>query len=63
MRPAVSRTSSAGASGRSYWIERAPAVTGPWTTLATPTAPLSGLIEYLDVNPPPGQAFYRTAQP
>jgi len=48
-----------GESGRSYRIERAPAVTGPWTTLATPTAH----IEYLDVNPPPGQAFYRTAQP
>jgi uncharacterized delta-60 repeat protein len=52
-----------GESGRSYRIERAPAVTGPWTTLATPTAPIGGIIEYLDVNPPPGQAFYRTVQP
>lgn len=39
------------------------AVTGPWSTLATPTAPISGLIEYVDTNPPAGSAFYRTWQP
>jgi hypothetical protein len=52
-----------GESGVAYKIERAPAVTGPWETIAMPTAPASGLIEYHDMNPPPGQAFYRTVQP
>jgi len=49
--------------GRSYTIERAPAVTGPWTSINTQTAPASGLLEYLDAPPPPGQAYYRTVQP
>ncbi len=52
-----------GIPGRSYSIERAPAVTGPWTTLNTQTAPASGLVDYLDAPSPPGQAFYRTVQP
>jgi len=52
-----------GVPGHSYNIQRAPAVTGPWTTLATPTAPLGGLIEYVDTNPPVGTAFYRTSAP
>lgn len=51
-----------GVPGHSYNIERAPAVTGPWITLATPSAPLDGLIEYLDTNAP-AAAFYRTVQP
>ena len=42
-------------------IERAPAAIGPWSTIATPTAPLDGLIEYVDSNPPVGTAFYRTS--
>lgn len=46
-----------------YRLERAPRVTGPWETLATQTAPVSGLIEYHDLNPLPGQSFYRIAQP
>ena len=29
----------------------------------TNTAPASGLIEYHETSPPPGAAFYRTAQP
>jgi hypothetical protein len=52
-----------GVPGHSYTIERAPAVTGPWTTLATPSAPLGGLIEYADTNAPAASAFYRTVQP
>ena len=46
-----------------YRLQRAPSVTGPWETIDTQTAPASGLIEYRDVDPLPGQAFYRTAQP
>jgi hypothetical protein len=52
-----------GVPGRCYSIEHAPAVTGPWSTLATPTAPPGGLIEYVDTNPPAAAAFYRTVQP
>ena len=52
-----------GVAGHSYNIERAPAVTGPWSTLATPTAPLDGLIDYTDTNPPAGAAYYRTSTP
>ena len=61
--PTGIRVRFTGVPGQSYTIERAPAVTGPWTTLNTQTAPAPRLIEYLDVLPPPGQAFYRTVQP
>jgi len=46
-----------------YRLQRAPSVTGPWSTSAPQTAPASGLIEFHDLFPPPGQAFYRTVQP
>jgi hypothetical protein len=42
-----------------YNLQRASDVVGPWDTLTTLTAPLSGLIEFHDVSPLPGQAFYR----
>ncbi len=61
--PAGVRLRFTGVTGRSYNLERAPAVTGPWTTLATPTAPPGGLIEYVDTNPPVDTAFYRTSTP
>ena len=51
-----------GVPGRSYNIERAPAVTGPWSTINTQTAPASGLFEYLDTLPHPGSGFYRLLQ-
>jgi len=49
--------------GHRYNIERAPAITDPWSTLATPTAPLDGLIEYVNTNSPTAAAFYRTSAP
>ena len=52
-----------GAPDVSYRLQRAPSVTGPWSALVTNTAPASGLIEYHETSPPPGAAFYRTAQP
>jgi hypothetical protein len=52
-----------GVSGRRYNVERAPAVTGPWSTINTQTAPLSGAFEYLDTNPPAAAAFYRASEP
>ena len=53
----------AGIPGELYGIQRAPSVTGPWTTITTRFAPLHGIIEYEDINPPPGSGFYRTVAP
>ena len=61
--PAGIRLSFPGVAGLTYTIERAPAVTGPWNTITTPTAPLNAFIEYVDTNAPAGSAFYRTHQP
>lgn len=52
-----------GAPDITYRMQRAPSVTGPWSDLATNTAPASGLIEYHETSPPPGAAFYRTSAP
>ena len=52
-----------GSPGLTYHLQSAPAATGPWTTIATQIAPCSGLVEFRDQFPPPGQAFYRTVQP
>ena len=51
-----------GIPGASYDIQRAPTISGPWSTIATIVAPESGMVEYHDANPPPGQSFYRTLQ-
>jgi len=61
----VAATSSAlsGVPYSTYSLQRAPSVTGPWTTSAAQTAPASGLVEFWDLFPAPGQAFYRTVQP
>jgi hypothetical protein len=52
-----------GTPGLTYRVERAPTVTGGWSTVSTQTVPASGLLEYHETAPPAGQAFYRTAQP
>jgi T5SS/PEP-CTERM-associated repeat protein len=52
-----------GAPDVTYRLQRSASVTGPWADLATNTAPASGLIAYHETSPPPGQSFYRTAQP
>jgi hypothetical protein len=52
-----------GTPGLTYRVERAPTVTGGWSTVSTQTAPGSGLLEYHETAPPAGEAFYRTAQP
>jgi hypothetical protein len=51
-----------GIPGVSYDLQRAPSLSGPWTTIATIVAPASGFVEYHEATPPPGQSFYRTAQ-
>jgi hypothetical protein len=44
-------------------LQRASSLIGPWSDLATNTAPASGLVEFHEATPPPGPAFYRTVQP
>jgi autotransporter-associated beta strand protein len=53
----------AGIPGRTYQIERALDVTGPWINVATMTAEPTGLTSFVDANSPPGTAFYRTVYP
>jgi hypothetical protein len=50
----------AGIPGRSYAIERAPAVDGPWTQISTVVCDALGLTTFTDTNPPGGSSFYRT---
>jgi hypothetical protein len=52
-----------GDSLRSYQIQRAPAVTGPYSPLQTVTTTFHGWVEYLDTAPLPGMAFYGVAAP
>jgi len=52
-----------GVPGSAYRLQRAPSVTGAWTTSAPQTAPASGFLQFWDFLPPPGQGFYRTVQP
>jgi uncharacterized repeat protein (TIGR03803 family) len=52
-----------GVSGPTYRLQRAPSLTDPWTTGAPQTAPSTGLIEFHDLSPLPGRAFYRAVQP
>jgi len=44
-------------------LKRAASLAGTWSDLATKTASASGLIEYRDTSPLPGQAFYRAVEP
>jgi hypothetical protein len=52
----------AGIPGREYDLQRSGDLS-TWNTLTTLTAPLHGIMEYEDTNPPPGAAFYRTVAP
>ncbi len=52
-----------GAPGADYQLQRAPNLSGPWATSSPQTAPASGFLEFWDIFPPPGQAFYRAVQP
>jgi len=52
-----------GIPGRTYTLQRAEAVTGPWTTLSPVLVGPDGLGIYYDTNSPPGIAFYRTTFP
>lgn len=53
----------AGIPGRTYVIERAPSVSGPWSSLTTIVAPIHGIMEYEDTSPLLPSSFYRTVVP
>jgi uncharacterized repeat protein (TIGR03803 family) len=59
MTPDGPRLDFGGAPGRSYDVQRALMVRGPWDTIATRSAPPDGFIEYTDVAPPEPVALYR----
>jgi hypothetical protein len=44
-------------------VQRAPSVTGPWTSLGAVPVDLSGIASFADTNAPPANAFYRTVYP
>ncbi|HTI98764.1 MAG TPA: immunoglobulin domain-containing protein [Dongiaceae bacterium] len=46
-----------------YRVQRAPAVTGPWTDLGTATPAENGLGSFADPTAPTGQAYYRVVTP
>jgi hypothetical protein len=50
----------AGIPGRTYIIQRATQINGPWSPLQTVVCPEYGIIDYLDTSPPQPSAFYRT---
>jgi hypothetical protein len=53
----------AGIPGFTYDLQRAPAFSGPWTTITSFTVPENGLADVEDPNPLTGMGFYRTAMP
>jgi uncharacterized repeat protein (TIGR03803 family) len=58
MTPEGPRLGFSGAPGRTYEVQRAPIVAGPWDAIATRVAPPNGVVQYTDLAPPPA-AFYR----
>ena len=55
--------SFAGIPNRTYTLERATNVSGPWMILAPVTANSNGIGRYTDTDAPPVSAFYRTIYP
>jgi Concanavalin A-like lectin/glucanases superfamily/Bacterial Ig domain/Immunoglobulin domain len=55
--------SFAGIPGRPYTLQRAEAVTGPWSNLASVIVGATGIGIFDDTNSPPPTAFYRTVYP
>jgi sugar lactone lactonase YvrE len=50
-----------GIPGRTYAVQRAPSVNGPWAPLATVLVGPSGIASFTDTNSPPEGAYYRVA--
>jgi len=49
----------AGYADRTYTIERAESLEGPWITVASITVDRNGLGTFTDPDPPAGNAYYR----
>ncbi len=60
--PAGFRLRFAGVPAHQYTIQRAPSVGGDWGDLTPIIAPVDGLIDFVDTQRPPSEAFYRAAQ-
>jgi uncharacterized repeat protein (TIGR03803 family) len=52
-----------GIPGLAYSVQRAPLITGPWTTFTNVVVGSGGTATCQDTNAPPGSAFYRTRYP
>ena len=61
--PGGYQVSFLGIPGRTYTLQRAANVAGPWTTLGPVPAGANGLGTFADTNAPPPGAFYRTTYP
>jgi N-acetyl-anhydromuramyl-L-alanine amidase AmpD len=57
------RVTFAGIPGRTYTLQRAEALNGPWLSLGPVTVGPGGLATYADTNAPPAGAYYRTVYP
>jgi len=55
--------SFAGIPGRTYTLQRAESVSGPWSNLVSVVVGPNGIGVYDDTNSPPPTAFYRTVYP
>jgi hypothetical protein len=53
----------AGIPGRTYTLQRAESVTGPWSNLTSVIVGPTGIGTFDDTNSPPPTAFYRTVYP
>ncbi len=53
----------AGVPGYSYEVQRTTNLLSPnWTVLLITNAPPKGVWQFIETNPPPGGAYYRTRQ-
>ena len=52
-----------GSAGTTVNFQRAPSLTGPWTSIGTALLGTNGLGVFQDTNPPAASGFYRVVQP
>jgi hypothetical protein len=57
------KISFAGVAGRTYTLQRAPTLSGPWQSIAAILVAPNGIGIFNDTNAPPENAFYRTIYP
>jgi hypothetical protein len=57
--PGGLQLSFSGYAERTYTVQRAESLEGPWTDLGTVMTDTEGLADFTDPNPPPVCAYYR----